>query len=517
VSTSTELALAQGMLKQVDRAKLLVWLDRDLTKHGPVFTVDRYTYQGGLGSCYVGLARIMANTAQGARLRNALITDEKPPGFAKGLGREVATQGREVLRHLNRVQQKAVFRSMMCDQYSLVRGMPGSGKTTTIVGLVRLLARLNQSVLLVAYTNSALDTILCKLQREGQSFLRLGRKERVRAELVPSTSEQVAKHCTTPTQLAECYNSYLVVGSTCLGVDHAAISNRQFDWCVVDEASQALLPSVLSSLLLCKRFILVGDPAQLPPTVQSHQAKKEGLDTSLFTLLDTKHSVATTNLNLQYRMNSRIAELANHLTYEGKLQCGDDLSKERVIQLTKGGEGWQSKCFSRDMDTSVVWVDTRGLAMEEKEMNGICNRKEAMVIRCLVRGFLDRGAGEEEVGVIAPYSAQVKLIKADLRGSFPDVEVGTVDQYQGRDKEVIIYTCTRSNMGDKGQKGDTKAGHILLDTRRLNVAITRAKVKLIIVGDRKTLLRDYEPFRKMNSFFKEEEIVGLSLDDMLPI
>merc|ERR1719341_761331 len=115
------------------------------------------------------------------------------------------------------------------------------------------------------------------------------------------------------------------------------------------------------------------------------------------------------------------------------------------------------------------------MAMEEKEMSGICNVVEAKVVRCLIRGLVERGVVEEEVGVIAPYSAQVKFIKADLKGSFPEVEVGTVDQYQGRDKEVILYTCTRRDMG---QKGDPRAGHILLDTRRLNVAITRAKVKL---------------------------------------
>ena len=91
-----------------------------------------------------------------------------------------------------------------------------------------------------------------------------------------------------------------------------------------------------------------------------------------------------------------------------------------------------------------------------------------------------------------------------------------MDQYQWRDKEVILYTCTKSNLGDMGQKGDPRAGHILLDTRRLNVAITRAKVKLVIVGDRQTLLRDYKPFRK-NTFFKEEEIVKLSQIDLLNV
>merc|ERR1719369_1329407 len=413
VSSGTELALAQGVLKSIESNKIVIWLDRDLSKHGPVFTVDRYTYQGGLGSCYVGLARVIADTAEATRIRKVLVGREEP-GFSKGLGREVAIQGREVLRELNKVQQKAVFRSLMCEHYSLIRGMPGSGKTTTIVGLVRLLARLGQSVLLVAYTNSAVDTILCKLQEKGETFLRVGRKDRVRSELISSTSEVVAKHCTTPTMLSECYISYNVVGSTCMSVDHAAITNRQFDWCVLDEASQALLPSVLSPLLKAKEFILVGDTAQLPPTVQSPEAKKEGLDMSLFTMLDNLHTSATINLYLQYRMNSKIAELANHLTYEGKLECGNDSIKDKVIKLSRGAEGWLQNIFSCEMDKSVVWVDTMRLCMEDKEVNGICNKAEARLIQTFVREFLERGVLEEDVGVIAPYSAQVKLIKAGL-------------------------------------------------------------------------------------------------------
>ena len=280
--------------------------------------------------------------------------------------------------------------------------------------LVRLLAKLGQSVLLVAYTNSAVDTILLKLQEEGQEFLRLGRKERVRPELVSSTAEEVARRCTTPTMLSDCYSGYMVVGSTCLGVDHAATVNRQFDWCVLDEASQALLPSVLSSLLLAKRFILVGDPAQLPPTVQSSQAKQGGLDQSMFTMLDMQHPSSTTNLHLQYRMNSRIADLANHLTYEGKLECGDNTTRDKVIKLNPGAVGWLGECFSCDMERSVVWVDTMRLDFEDKEAGGICNKLEAKVVKCLVSGLVERGVRAEGVGVIAPYSAQVKFIKVNI-------------------------------------------------------------------------------------------------------
>jgi len=513
VSSEAELALAQGVIHQIESKKVLVLLDRDLSQHGPIFTIDRYTYQGGQASCYVGLARLMGDTIQAERLRKVLIKEEVP-SFSKGLGREVATHGREVLRTLNRVQQKAIFRSLMCEQYSMIRGMPGSGKTTTIVGLVRLLARLGQSVLLVAYTNSAVDTILLKLQETGQSFLRLGRRTRVRSELIKNTAEEIANSCATPSELMSCYASYSIVASTCLGVDHPA-TKRLFDWCIVDEASQALLPSVISSLLLAQRFILVGDPAQLPPTVQNLQARNGGLDQSLFTILDKVHPGATTNLNLQYRMNGRIAELANHLTYEGKLECGNDTVRDRVIQLSNDAEGWIGRCFSSTIERSVVWLDTNRLAMECKEVGGIINKSEANIIKSLVKELVHRNIDENEIGVIAPYSAQVKFIKAELSKMFNDVEVGTVDQYQGRDKEVILYSCTRSNFGDSGQNGDPKAGHILLDERRLNVAVTRAKVKLIIVGDRQTLVRDYGPFRKMESFFLSDDIVKLGKSDLL--
>ena len=412
VSSLSSLALAQGMLRSVDTKTLLVSLDKTLPVDS-TYHVDRMVYSSANSSCYQGLARVLEDSPDGKALRNSII-DMVPPEFKHGLGREVAEHGRAVLRGLNKVQQKAVVRSIMCESYCLIRGMPGTGKTTTIVGLVRLLARLGQSVLVVAYTNSAVDTILAKLQEKGERFLRLGRRERVKAELVDSCAEKVAERCSSVSQLRAEYLSYKIVASTCLAVSHPATAIRRFDWVVCDEASQALLPSVLSSLLLAEKFILVGDHAQLAPTVQSQAARTGGLDQSLFSILDTAQPGATSCLNLQYRMNNNIQELANHLTYQGGLQAGSPEVSQRVLSLATLPQDWRADCLSSDPDRAVMFVDTGALAREDRQTGGIFNAREGQLARGLVSVLVSQKVDQSDIGVIAPYSAQVKFIKVCL-------------------------------------------------------------------------------------------------------
>ena len=424
VSTDTCLALAQGVASRVEAGSVEVSLDRDLSQLGAeaaVFHLDRYVYQSAQSSCYVGLAKLLSDNPAAARLREACV-DLATPTFVAGLGREVAEHGRAVLKSLNKVQQRAVLRTIMCERYSLIRGMPGTGKTTTIVGLVRLLARLGQSVLVVAYTNSAVDTILAKLLRAGQPFLRLGRRERVRPELWPSCAETVAERAGSVAALGREYREHAVVAATCLGVSHPATACRQFDWVVCDEASQALLPSVLAALLLAPRFVLVGDHAQLPPTVQSARARAGGLDQSLFSALDTRHPAATCSLTLQYRMNARIAAQANHLTYEGKLGYGDAAVRDRVLEVrgAVSSPAWVARCLDPGLGRSVVFVDTAGRAPEDKEVDGVHNAREAGLVRILVAALVRAGVAGEEIGVIAPYSGQVKFIKADIQSGGGD-------------------------------------------------------------------------------------------------
>ena len=345
VSSDTELALTQGVVRSEDGSRLVVRLDRDLSGHKGVFCVDRFVYAGGQAGCYSGLARLMADTPAAGRLRAAVI-DLELPESAAGLGKEAAKHGGQVMQQLNKVQQKAIFRTLMCRHYSLIRGMQGSGMTTTIASLVRLMVLLGQSVLVVAFTNRAVDTILGKLVAQGQEVLRLGRRETVREELRSSTAEEVTRSCTNPEELRLRLASYQVVGTTCLGTEHAATASRTFDWCVLDEASQAVLPSTLAPLLLATRFVLVGDPAQLPPTVRSQEARKGGLGKSLFSVLDSAHPSATQDLTLQYRMNQGVTALANHLTYSGRLECGSEEVAARSLNLSRVGEGWVAACLA---------------------------------------------------------------------------------------------------------------------------------------------------------------------------
>ena len=224
----------------------------------------------------------------------------------------------------------------------------------------------------------------------------------------PSCAEILAEDMTSVSGLGRLY-------SLCGGLHlyHPATVCRKFDWVVCDEASQALLPSVLPALLMAEKFVLVGDHAQLPPTVQSSRAREGGLDQSLFSILDTRHPAATSCLTLQYRMNSRISELANHLTYEGKLECGDPEVRDRVLHLQRNDDcsSWISRSLNPDISNSVVFVDTAGFAREDKEVGGIHNFREAGLVTRLVTELVSCAVEEKEIGVIAPYSAQVKFIK----------------------------------------------------------------------------------------------------------
>ena len=408
VSTSKSLAVAQGVVRGEDGWKLVVELDRKLEPSNEKFTVDRWNYQGGQSACYTGLASLMGNSEAAGRLREAIV-DLVEPDTLPGLGREVATEGKKVMMALNRVQQKAIFRTLMCKKYALVRGMPGSGKTTTIAAMVRLMVRLGFRVLLVAYTNSAVDTILSKLLSEGQPVLRVGRRERMREEVRSSCAEVVVREAASSEEITKKYQSYNVVGATCLGTNHPAISGRQFDWCVVDEASQALLPATIAPLLHASKFVLVGDPAQLPPTVKSMEAKAGGLDESLFSVLNAAHPSHTLDLHLQYRMNAGITALANHLTYEGKLECGSSEVEKRVLHLRSDVGGGVGKCLAEL--PSAVWADTLSKCGEVRESGGVGNPGEVSLVVNLVSALLGGGVEKEDVAVIAPYSAQVKLLK----------------------------------------------------------------------------------------------------------
>ncbi|KAJ9598826.1 hypothetical protein L9F63_026640, partial [Diploptera punctata] len=299
----------------------------------------------------------------------------------------------------------------------------------------------------------------------------------------------------------------LVVGTTCLGAGHALFTRRTFDICIVDESTQVLQVSVLRPLFCAKKFVLIGDPEQLPPVVRSKRAKELGMSESLFARLDSPD--VTVCLNLQYRMNQAITDVANELTYNGQLKCGNEetslatleLPNENLVMDELAEESWLRPILSSSLQNSFVMLDTGPTCRTER---GYTNLFEAAVIHRVVRLLIKAGVVDSGIGIIAPYRAQVALLRKVV--SADAVEVNTVDQYQGRDKDVIIFSCTKSVRNDYTENNKSDENEILGDKRRLTVAVTRAKKKLIIIGDVITL-RKYSPFNQLLECLSHSSVI----------
>lgn len=360
----------------------------------------------------------------------------------------------------------------------LIKGLPGTGKTQTLVTLIRLLTMLKKSVLITSHTNSAVDNILLRLMEHDVKFMRLGSAQRIHEKLRDYRESFLIENCKTGEDLQKVYDEIPVVAVTCLGSGHALLTRRKFDFCLVDEATQIFQPTVIRPLLSAEKFILVGDPKQLAPLVRS---SIPGGSESLFERLDSSQS--TMVLGLQYRMNRVITKLANGLTYGGGLKCGNETVEKATmkIPLTTAVEKWLAKALSPHIDMSCALIDTGDVS--EFIDNPHVNPAEASIVVHIVELLKDAGIPSTTIGVIAPYRGQVELLRKLLLG----VEVNTVDQYQGRDKEIILYSCTQS------KAKEATGTEILEDRRRLTVAITRAKHKLIMIGDVKCL-GEYAPF-----------------------
>ena len=275
-----------------------------------------------------------------------------------------------------------------------------------------------------------------------------------------------------------------VICSTCSGAGSEFLEKEDFDLAVIDEATQATEPSALIPLVKARRAVLAGDHRQLPPTILSREAEKGGLGVSLFERMIGLHPEASVLLDTQYRMHPGIMGFPARAFYGGELRAAKGLEKMKLSGLL----AFPAENPVLD-DRPVVFLDTGG-RFREKRRRGSPSREnpgEAEMVRGLVKELLGLGLDTSQVGVIAPYDDQVKL----LRGILPEgVEARTVDGFQGREKEVIILSLVRSN--PTGRIG------FLNDRRRLNVAITRARRKLIVIGDAGTLSRDrvYEDFVK---------------------
>lgn len=372
---------------------------------------------------------------------------------------------------------------------------------------------MKKSILITSHTNSAVDNILIRLKERGIKFLRLGSNVKIHPSLREFSETSVIENCKNVEELEKVYGSYQVVACTCLGSSHPLLSQRRFDYCLVDEATQIFQPTVIRPLLSADKFILVGDPEQLAPLVRSNDARVLGANESLFERLDSEN--ATFILGLQYRMNRMIVKLANNLTYNGQLQCANDVVGKAKIEIPNmnllkekfSKNIWLAKVVSPHLDQACTLVNTGNVyEMASKFLESINDERteksklyinycEIAIVLHIVDILLECGVDGKSIGIIAPYRDQVETLKK-VFASYHNVEVNTVDQYQGRDKKIIIYSCTLSSSDDANASKQASEVEILEDRRRLTVAITRAKHKLIMIGD-VNCLNKYTPFRDL--------------------
>lgn len=431
---------------------------------------------------------------------------------------------------LNEVQQLAVNRIVAAEQLAIVHGPPGTGKTTTLVQAIKVLIKdKGRQILVVAPSNTAVDLLSEKLSDEGLNVLRIGNPARVSEKLFSLTLDsKMASHGTIKEikdlkkQAAEYKNmahkykrnfgraekeqrkalfdeahkimkavanteQYImddlldkaqVITATLVGASHYTVRDRKFNTVVIDEAGQALEPACWIPILKAKKLILAGDHCQLSPTIKSNEAAKAGLSTTLLEKCVALHPEAVTLLEEQYRMNEKIMNYSSSVFYKGKLKAHDSVASHLLF------EG----------DAPLAFIDTAGCGFEEKtEGTSTYNPEEAVfLLKHLAQLFTQLSTvytleNFPTVAVISPYKQQIHVLK-DLLINHPalqeyaaKISVNTIDSFQGQERDIVYIGMTRSN--DEGAIG------FLSDIRRMNVAMTRARKKLVVIGDSATLSR----------------------------
>lgn len=447
---------------------------------------------------------------------------------------------------LNVDQSEAIIKCLSSDKYSLIRGMPGTGKTQVITELLKCFIMNGKKVLITSFTHSAVDNILLKLIENGDyndnfNIVRLGQKKNIHPKVQRfMLTENV--ECHSDLQLR--YREANLVATTCLSAnsymigeilkidDGSDIPNyRKFDYCILDEATQINLPISLAPLKLCKKFILVGDDKQLSPLVKNKEAVRLGLKESLFTILSRIDSKNVTNLTIQYRMNEDIMKLSNYLVYNNLLKCGS-INKNRYLPEIEGLHAKYSEDSLEfkllDNKQSVLFIDYKNKAANPNEeyfvdktiKDSLVNLGEVSLISDVVKLFKKNYGGHEEfnladdLGILSIYRAQLDLLRDTLcfntsstnlaSQTEKHLEILTADQYQGRDKKCIIISFVKSSLYNN--PSTTPDVGILNDLERINVSITRSKCKLIMVGNSRTL-SGYSALKKLfeGVIFKEKD------------
>ena len=425
---------------------------------------------------------------------------------------------------LNASQEKAVNEVLWAKDVAVVHGPPGTGKTTTLVEAIFETLRRESQVLVCAQSNMAVDWISEKLVDRGINVLRIGNPTRVNDKMLSFTYErrfeahpdypqlwsirkairelrQQRKHADSwhqkmdrlksrATELelrirSSLFGEARVIASTLTGAANRVLEGEKYSTLFIDEAAQALEAACWIAIRKAGRVILAGDHCQLPPTVKSIMALKGGLGKTLMERIVENKPETVTLLKMQYRMNEQIMKFSSEWFYNGMVESAPTVSHRGIL----------------DYDTPMMWIDTAECDGKEEfvgENFGRINRAEAELTLQTLQQYLEKIGKQRildesiDVGIISPYRAQVQLLRKELRKRefFRPyrhlLTVNTVDGFQGQERDIILISLVRSN--DGGDIG------FLRDLRRMNVAITRARMKLIILGSSETMTS--HPFYK---------------------
>ncbi|KAK0868196.1 DNA replication endonuclease-helicase Dna2 [Friedmanniomyces endolithicus] len=465
-----------------------------------LYRLDKDEFSNGLALVRNNLVTLMSSHPIHTIVRQQIVLNGQPTFTTPS---QLPTLPPSQLGDMNEDQRAAVSKVLSAQDYALILGMPGTGKTTTIAHIIRALLADNKTILLTSFTHTAVDNILLKLRHIAppNSILRLGVPAKINQE-VQNFCLLAATPRKSIEEIEQAYMGCRIVATTCMGTNHALFHRRAFDVCIVDEASQITLPTALGPLLLARKFVLVGDHYQLPPLVQNRAALEGGLDVSLFRQLSEEHPEAVATLGKQYRMCEDIMSLSNTLIYDGQLRCGNEEVARRTLVVGDmaglqdlhrdaptvcGSHCWLADVLAPSRKVVYANTDPIGVPASESLTSGknITNAVEATLSVHLVLGLLRLGVPGRNIGVITLYRSQVALIRHVFKtaGIGPEVEIDSADRFQGRDKECVILSMVRSN--EQGVVGE-----LLRDWRRVNVAFTRAKSKLVVLGSRRTLVNN---------------------------
>lgn len=423
---------------------------------------------------------------------------------------------------LNSTQESAVNKVLCARDVAIVHGPPGTGKTTTLVEAIYETLHREPQVLVCAQSNMAVDWISEKLVDRGVNVLRIGNPTRVNDKMLSFTYERRFENhplypelwsirkelrllggksrrgsyderegirnrmsrlrdraTTLEIQInSELFDSAHVIASTLVSSNHRLLNGRRFGTLFIDEAAQALEAACWIAIRKADRVVLAGDHCQLPPTIKCYEAARGGLERTLMEKVVAGKPSAISLLKVQYRMHEDIMRFSSDWFYGGELEAAPEIRHRGIL----------------DWDTPVTWLDTSEMDFKEEfvgETFGRINKEEAHLLLQELEAYIQRIGGnrilEERIdfGLISPYKAQVQYLRGKIKGSASLrpyrslITVNTVDGFQGQERDVIFISLVRAN--EEGQIG------FLNDLRRMNVAITRARMKLVILGEAATL------------------------------